>query len=146
MAAEIREFLDEELNIFSAATPSNPDWNHLYVDRLELPSPVLLRAGVVHGFKRGSKTLGIPTANLSMEDVGEVGSELKCGVYFGWCSLLGAVHQAVVSVGWNPHFDNKLKTIEVHLLSELNDFYGCTIIVALCGYLRNEFKFDSLGW
>lgn len=69
------------------------------------------------------------------------------GIYFGWCVLQGQIYKAVVSVGWNPYYKNTEKTIEAHLIhdSQLEDFYGERIKLLLCGYLRNELNFKSLG-
>lgn len=106
--------------------------------------PLVLEAEVVHGFKRGSKELGIPTANLSMEQVGERGSALETGIYFGWTLLHGKLYESVTSVGWNPFYKNEVKTIEVHILDTLDDFYGETISVMFNGYLRQEANFASL--
>lgn len=121
-------------------------WNSLYQDRERLfDEPVVLHAEVVHGFKRGSKELGIPTANLNMDQLGDKGSSLDTGIYFGWTLLHGVVYESVTSVGWNPFYKNSVKTIEVHLLHNLQDFYGETITVLLNGYLRQEANFNSLG-
>jgi FAD synthase len=57
---------------------------------------------VVHGFGRGSKQLGIPTANLDADALGPVVDALPAGIYFGWASVGAdpAVHKMVMSVGW----------------------------------------------
>jgi riboflavin kinase len=108
--------------------------------------PILLRGSVVHGFKRGSKELGIPTANLSMEDLGKVGEDLATGIYYGLCLRSDdSVYHTVVSVGWNPFYKNEKKAVEAHLIAELPDFYGETINVLLFGYLRDEASFQSVG-
>ena len=42
--------------------------------------PIRLRSSVIRGFGRGSRELGIPTANLSREEIGEnVFDSLRCG-------------------------------------------------------------------
>lgn len=40
-------------------------------------------------------------------------AEFPCGVYYGWAQvgLNGAVHKMVMSVGWNPFYDNKTKSM-----------------------------------
>ena len=106
--------------------------------------PKLLSATVVHGFKRGSKELGIPTANLCMDELGPAG-DIPPGIYFGLARLRGVVYKAVVSVGWNPFYKNTVKTIEAHLLSPLEDFYSDRLDVLLLGFLRDEQNFSSLG-
>lgn len=93
----------------------------------------------------GSKELGIPTANLSMEDLGTVGDSLETGIYYGWACLKGTLYKTVVSVGWNPFYKNIKRTVEAHLLQSLEDFYGENITVYLLGYLRQECSFDSVG-
>ena len=121
-------------------------WDHLYKDsEIIFEKPIVLKAEVVHGFKRGSKELGIPTANLSMDQLGELGENLNTGIYFGWTHLKDSVYPSVTSVGWNPYYKNIKKTIEVHILQPLDDFYDETISTVLCGYLRNETNFNNLG-
>lgn len=70
-----------------------------------------MSATVVKGFGRGSKLLGIPTANMAMKEIGETVNDTQTGIYFGYTMLRGVVHQAVVSIGWNPYFDNREKTV-----------------------------------
>jgi riboflavin kinase len=129
-------------------------WDHLYENAQEvLKAPIYLSANVVHGFKRGSKELGIPTANLDMDvvnkmlrDKGNSEAELKTGIYYGWAKLgsSDAIHRTVISVGWNPFYKNEKKTLEAHLLSKMDDFYDDNLSVLMCGYLRDEANFTSL--
>lgn len=121
------------------------DWSHLYKDEKTFPEPMVLQAEIVHGFQRGSKELGIPTANLSMEELGETGESLETGIYYGIATLNGKDYEAVVSVGWNPFYKNSKKTIEAHLLASLEDFYGSRMKLVLIGYLRPEADFKGLG-
>lgn len=122
----------------------NMDWTHLYTNELIYKEPITLKAKVITGFQRGSKELGIPTANLNMEELGDIGSNLNTGIYFGWAKLNDNIYKTVVSVGWNPFYENKHKTIEAHLLHELDDFYDENLIVLLCGYLRDETNFNGV--
>jgi FAD synthase len=46
-----------------------------------------------------------------MQEVGGTADPLATGIYYGFTQLNGAVYGAVVSVGWNPYFDNKEKTV-----------------------------------
>ena len=50
----------------AASIPKN--WLHLYQghEKTFRPGDLVLDATVVHGFNRGSKDLGFPTANLNM--------------------------------------------------------------------------------
>ena len=119
-------------------------WTHLYTNEKIFKDPIALEARVVTGFQRGSKELGIPTANMNMEELGDVGNNLNTGIYFGWAKLNGNIYKTVVSVGWNPFYKNKDKTIEAHLLHKLDDFYDEKLSVLLCGYLREEANFNGV--
>ncbi|OAY26093.1 bifunctional riboflavin kinase/FMN phosphatase isoform X1 [Manihot esculenta] len=101
---------------------------------------------VIKGFGRGSKVLGIPTANLSTEGYSEMLSEHPSGVYFGWAGLsTRGVYKMVMSIGWNPYFNNAEKTIEPWLLHEFEeDFYGEELRLVIVGYIRPEANFKSL--
>ncbi|KAF9621974.1 hypothetical protein IFM89_029194 [Coptis chinensis] len=101
---------------------------------------------VIKGFGRGSKVLGIPTANLSTEGYSNILSEHPSGVYFGWAGLAKqGVHKMVMSIGWNPYFNNTEKTIEPWLLHDFGeDFYGEELRLAIVGYIRPETNFSSL--
>lgn len=127
-------------------TTMNEKWAYLYQDATDYDSPIVLNAEVVHGFKRGSKELGIPTANLSMDELGAQGDHLETGIYYGYARLGDKSYKTVVSVGWNPYYKNTKKTVEAHLLAGLlQDFYGEHLELSLKGYLRKEANFTSLG-
>lgn len=109
--------------------------NTLPIDPWRIGGPV------IKGFGRGSKVLGIPTglynyhirlfflftfvygglfsdsrflfsANLSTKDYAEELVEHPSGVYFGWAGLATrGVFKMVMSIGWNPYFNNTEKTI-----------------------------------
>ncbi|TGZ61737.1 hypothetical protein CRM22_007811 [Opisthorchis felineus] len=67
---------------------------------------------VVHGFGRGSKQLGIPTANLDASVVARLPSTIANGIYFGWARVEGyPVCKTVVSIGWNPFFRNITRSV-----------------------------------
>ncbi|KAL2130303.1 hypothetical protein VTI74DRAFT_6653 [Chaetomium olivicolor] len=54
----------------------------------EAPYPLQMSGTVISGFGRGSKELGIPTANLPVDDALTPWiSSVHSGVYFGWASL-----------------------------------------------------------
>ncbi|XP_055347522.1 putative riboflavin kinase [Paramacrobiotus metropolitanus] len=108
--------------------------------------PLMVEGQVVRGFGRGSKELGIPTANFTDEVVKKLPLEMENGVYFGLASVdAGAVDRMVLSVGWNPQFHNQLKTMETHILRDFSrDFYGSTLRVAVLGYIRPMTSFTSL--
>ncbi|XVE87937.1 hypothetical protein DITRI_Ditri19aG0028600 [Diplodiscus trichospermus] len=108
--------------------------------------PWYISGPVIKGFGRGSKVLGIPTANLSTEGHSSLLSEHPSGVYFGWARLsTRGFYKMVMSIGWNPYFNNAEKTIEPWLLHEFNeDFYGEELRLVIVGYIRPEVNFPSL--
>ncbi|XP_065841675.1 riboflavin kinase-like [Oscarella lobularis] len=108
--------------------------------------PLYVRGIVVKGFGRGSRELGIPTANLDAGAVDSLPEDFKNGIYFGWASVdRGDVHKMVMSVGYNPQYKNKRRSMEAHLLHEFaDDFYGAELSVVVVGYLRDEKSFPSL--
>ena len=125
-----------------------------------LPLRPVIRLGgpVVRGFGRGSSTLGIPTANLDVAPIKKESDALAPGIYFGWAGLRGdasdgargkddVVAPMVMSIGWNPFFENARKTVEPWLLRDFGkdgDFYGRELRLAVLGYVRPEANFASL--
>lgn len=122
--------------------PSFQDWVE---DTLPV-EPWYIGGPVIKGFGRGSKVLGVPTANLSTEGYSTLLSEQSSGVYFGWAGLSKqGVYKMVMSIGWNPYFNNTEKTIEPWLLHEFDeDFYGEELHLVIVGYIRPEANFSSL--
>ncbi|XP_044462013.1 bifunctional riboflavin kinase/FMN phosphatase-like [Mangifera indica] len=108
--------------------------------------PWFIGGPVIKGFGRGSKVLGIPTANLSAEGYSDVLSKHPSGVYFGWAGLSNrGVYKMVMNIGWNPYFNNSEKSIEPWLLHEFHaDFYGEELRLVIVGYIRPEANFPSL--
>ncbi|EAW13824.1 riboflavin kinase [Aspergillus clavatus NRRL 1] len=151
----------------------------------EPPYPVRLSGPVIKGFGRGSKELGIPTANIPAEELAEH-PDLQVGVYYGVVALdpakfqyhgdasrkgedsQAAILPAVLSIGYNPFYKNKTRSIEIHIMPPLSspsptaevttqgqghgqvkfhklpDFYGTQLKLLILGYIRPEFDYVSL--
>jgi len=117
-------------------------------------SPVVRLEGIVeHGFGRGSKTLGFPTANLNSEtspSLREFLGSQAChdGIYMGWVSLPShqEPYRAAVSVGTNPSFeDSTIRLLEAHLIDYKGpDFYNASVRILLCAFIRESYKFESM--
>ncbi|KAK3890863.1 hypothetical protein Pcinc_005223 [Petrolisthes cinctipes] len=107
---------------------------------------------VVKGFGRGSKELGIPTANFPEHVVEQLPDEITTGIYFGWARVdNGPTFKMVMSIGWNPYYKNERKSMEAYLFQETHimhvfedDFYGSELRVVMLGYIRGEKNFKSL--
>lgn len=101
---------------------------------------------MIRGFGRGSKELGIPTANFPNSVVEHLPADISTGIYYGWASVdNGPVHKMVMSIGWNPYYKNTVKSMETHVIHTFKeDFYGQILSVVMVGYIRPERGFDSL--
>ena len=163
---DINTNTDDSNTVSKAFTPP-PGYEKMSL----LAEPLKFSGVVTKGFQRGSKLLGIPTANIPIdnpdnkqqkEDVEELGT----GIYFGWAKLfknkealvnnsknddeddddfVNVTYKTVVSIGWNPYFKNKEKTIEPYIMHEFaEDFYGYYLQILLCGYLRPELDFTTM--
>ncbi|XP_016987137.1 putative riboflavin kinase [Drosophila rhopaloa] len=108
--------------------------------------PLYASGEIVRGFGRGSKELGIPTANFPLEVVKSLPESLPTGAYYGWANVdNGPVYKMVLSIGWNPYYSNKEKSVETHMLHNFNcDLYGQILKICIVGFLRSERSFDSL--
>ncbi|MGH0156289.1 UNVERIFIED_CONTAM: hypothetical protein FKN15_031151, partial [Acipenser sinensis] len=109
--------------------------------------PHFCRGEVVRGFGRGSKELGIPTANFPDSVVDHLPADICTGIYYGWaCVGNGDVHRMVMSIGWNPYYKNTKKSMETHIIHRFKeDFYGEILSIVIVGYIRPEKSFDSLA-
>ncbi|CAD6569667.1 MAG: riboflavin kinase [Cyphobasidiales sp. Tagirdzhanova-0007] len=126
-------------------------------DEVQQPYPIYMKGAVQHGFKRGSKDLGCPTANLPDEAIAPSASMLETGVHFGYARVLMGSEQdreeeraqqalpMVMSIGWNPYYRNEKRTAEVHILHIFkHDFYGCELRIVMLGYIRPEYNYTSV--
>lgn len=117
--------------------------------------PVYLNGTVIHGYGRGSRDLGCPTANIDNQSVEQqLPKNFRFGIYYGWAKLVGVspsvadegqLYKMVASVGVCPFFGNQTLSVEVHLIHEFpENFYGATLKVKFVGYLRGEKNFCSM--
>ncbi|KAJ2897533.1 riboflavin kinase, partial [Coemansia aciculifera] len=125
------------MNSTTTPAPAAPAARPLVVgpDQPLSPYPIFVSGTVVPGFGRGSKQLGIPTANLPEDAVNQALTDIAIGVYYGWAQVdSGPVLPMVMSLGWNPYFKNTKRSGEVHIIHEFaEDFYGKTLRIAIAG-------------
>ena len=142
----LHSLYDLELSRFGL--PEFEDWLSVAdgsTDKVLPVEPVIMRGPVVKGFGRGSKMLGIPTANLDVVPLKSQVDSLAPGIYLGFASIRGETHEMVMSIGWNPYFDNSKKTIEPWLLHEFPYYlYDEELAVVVSGYIRPEADFTTL--
>jgi riboflavin kinase len=136
--------------------PQNAEYQ-VWKNVSKLKEPIELISNIVHGFGRGGKKLGIPTANLDMTppEIEEKIVDLVSGVYYGWAEFLPSSQTdknegfeynnsfpMVMSIGFNPYFNNKYKTAEAHIMRKFeHDFYDSKLKVTILGFIRNEADF-----
>lgn len=114
---------------------------------LEQQALIRIRGLVVKGFGRGSKELGIPTANVDSTTLNACLGMAVTGIYAGFVSIGKdpKVHPMVMSIGWNPFYGNKEKTAEPWVLADFEKpFYDEEIRLVACAYVRPEANFSSL--
>ena len=58
----------------------------------------------MEGYGRGSKKLGVPTANLPHFHSKFASGQYPTGVYFGWASIKSDIYPMVTNVGRSPTF------------------------------------------
>jgi riboflavin kinase / FMN adenylyltransferase len=110
---------------------------------LMLGGPWFVTGEVIHGEKRG-RDLGYPTANIRLDK--------NCGLKHGIYAVRVARGQGkdqvrfdgVASFGRRPTFDNGAPLLEIFLFDFDGDLYGTVLDVAFIGFIREEFKFDSV--
>jgi riboflavin kinase/FMN adenylyltransferase len=102
-----------------------------------LGRPPLLVGEVIHGFGRGSKKLGFPTANLKVEEV----LLPKPGIYAVWVLYEGRRFPGVANLGWNPTFQDHKFSIEVHILNFEKEIYGQKLRMEFVERQRDEITF-----
>ena len=105
-----------------------------------LGHPHILTGTVISGRRLG-RTLGIPTANLSVSEGILVP---KFGVYAARAVFDGQTRPAVVNIGVRPTVDGHTVTVEPWILDFDGDLYGHSLCLELIDFLRPEQKFASL--
>jgi riboflavin kinase/FMN adenylyltransferase len=115
-----------------------------------LGRPHRVEGVVVHGDRRG-RELGFPTANISTAPFTALPAD---GVYAGRFAIeaggpagggpKGRLLPAAISVGTNPTFSGRERTVEAYVLDVDEDFYGFEVAVDFVHRLRGQERFDSV--
>ncbi|KAG6886083.1 hypothetical protein C0993_004073 [Termitomyces sp. T159_Od127] len=78
----------------------------------------------------------------------------QTGVYYGYAQIVAstlrpedaAVLPMVMSLGWNPFYNNKRLSAEIHIMHDFqSDFYGLEMRAVVLGYIRPELDYISRG-
>lgn len=116
-----------------------------------LGRPHRVEGVVVRGDGRG-RELGYPTANVAPPMHAAIPAD---GVYAAWFTVLGAgpvvgqvipgeQYEAAVSVGTNPTFSGRTRTVEAFVLDASADLYGQHVAVDFVSHIRPMVPFDSV--
>ncbi|MEO9328721.1 bifunctional riboflavin kinase/FAD synthetase [Gordonia aurantiaca] len=116
-----------------------------------LGRPHRVEGVVVRGDGRG-RDLGFPTANVAPPMYAAIPAD---GVYAAWFTILGAGpavgevvpgerYQAAVSVGTNPTFSGRTRTVEAFVLDKNADLYGQHVAVDFVHRIRGMVQFDGI--
>jgi riboflavin kinase/FMN adenylyltransferase len=98
-----------------------------------------IQGRVIHGHRRG-KALGYPTANIKPE----VKLHPPEGVYAAYCQTEdGAIHKAVMNIGYNPTFHDRRVSYELYILDFDRDLYGEYLTAYMVERLRSEMVFPD---
>ena len=96
---------------------------------------------IVHGKGKG-KTVGMPTANLELNDILDLP---ELGVYASKIQIEGKWYIGITNVGLRPSVDNEKNiTIETFILDFQQDVYEYTIVLELYVFIRKTLKMKSL--
>ena len=116
-----------------------------------LGRPHRVEGVVVRGDGRG-RGLGFPTANVAPPMHSAIPAD---GVYAAWFTVLGhgpvmgtvtpgERYQSAVSVGTNPTFSGRTRTVEAFVLDTDADLYGQHVAVDFVARIRGQERFDSI--
>ena len=153
LVSEVAEPASHEAVTFSSTyIRSCVDAGDMVTAAEALGRPHRVEGVVVRGDGRG-RVLGFPTANVAPPMYSAIPAD---GVYAAWFTVLGhgpvvgtvtpgERYQAAVSVGTNPTFSGRTRTVEAYVLDTAADLYGQHVAVDFVARLRGQEKFDSVA-
>jgi riboflavin kinase/FMN adenylyltransferase len=106
-----------------------------------LGTAYVLQGKVEEGMQRGT-TIGYPTANIRVNSSYKLIP--KNGVYAVWVYINEKKYAGMLNIGYNPTFDDKKWSVEVHLFDFSQNVYHKEISIAFVSRTRDEQKFEDL--
>ena len=100
-----------------------------------------ISGNVIKGKGIGNTILGYPTANLDMSSVETIIP--ANGIYATKVKLDGREFIGATSIGYNPTFNNKEKSIESFIIDFNENLYGKDIEINFVKWIRAEESFDN---
>jgi len=102
--------------------------------------PFIVTGKVAYGQQLGRK-LGVPTANIRLQKPRPALQGVYATLVHG---LLDKPIASVANIGYRPTLVGVQPQLEVHLFDFSDNFYGKTISVEICQFIRSEKKFEGL--
>ena len=148
----VSEYHDSETVTFSSTyIRSCVDAGDVVAAAEALGRPHRVQGVVVRGDGRGMQ-LGFPTANVAPPMYSAIPAD---GVYAAWFTVLGhgpttgtvvpgERYQAAVSIGTNPTFSGRTRTVEAYVLDTTADLYGQHVGLDFVARIRGQQKFGSV--
>ncbi|AFR34765.1 bifunctional riboflavin kinase/FAD synthetase [Riemerella anatipestifer] len=99
-----------------------------------------LSGKVIHGKKIG-RTIGYPTANISIDNIKLLP---KKGAYIVEVWIDNLFYKGMLSVGTNPTVSGTELSVEVYILDFNKNIYDQDITIKFRDFLHEEIKFDGL--
>lgn len=151
VAEQIEQNGEERVTYSSTYIRSCVDAGDVVAAAEALGRPHRVEGVVVRGEGRGTG-LGFPTANLAPPMYSAIPAD---GVYAAWFTVLGAGpvtgtvipgerYPAAVSVGTNPTFSGRTRTVEAFVLDTDADLYGQHVALDFVARIRGQEKFNSI--
>lgn len=105
-----------------------------------LGRPHRVEGVVVHGDHRG-RDLGFPTANVASAAYTALPAD---GIYAGRFVIGERQLPSAISVGTNPTFSGRERTLEAYVIDVDEDFYGFDVAIDFTHRLRGQERFDDV--
>ena len=105
----------------------------------KLSNKYFIEGKIVEGKKLG-RELGYPTANLDFS------KEIiipKDGIYSTISIFEDNSYNSITSIGNNPTFNEKLKTIETYIIDFNKNIYNRKLKILFLDFIRDQIKFDN---
>ena len=96
---------------------------------------------IVHGNNIG-KTISFPTANIKIDAPYKLVP--KNGVYIVKTTIDNQITFGMMNIGYNPTFNGKQKSIEIHFINFNKNIYDKTLTIEMILRIRNEIKFNTV--
>lgn len=134
--------VEDQVTFSSTYVRSCIDAGDVAAAQQALGRPHRVEGIVVRGAGRG-RELGFPTANLSTARYAAIPAD---GVYSGWFGRVGEPdfrRAAAISVGTNPTFSGRERTVEAYVLDLDEDLYGQSVTFDFVSALHPMIRFSS---